>query len=182
MGTVKYIALLRGVNIGGHQVKMERLRELFRELGFSSVRSYIQTGNVFFETTDSNRAALTRKIEQHLYKALGYEVPTFLRTISEVEHALRLDPFKHLEATTDTRFLITFIPRPLPDDFKLPLVSPKHDFEILQATSGEVFIVMRLVNGRPGNPAAFIEKTCKVKTTTRFFGTTAKMLQAAKSG
>lgn len=68
MGTVKYIALLRGVNIGGHQVKMEQLRELFRELGFSSVRSYIQTGNVFFETTDSNRAALTRKIEGSVAK------------------------------------------------------------------------------------------------------------------
>jgi uncharacterized protein (DUF1697 family) len=174
--------LLRGVNIGRHQVKMEQLRELFRELGFSSVHSYIQTGNVFFETTGSNCVALTRKIEQHLNKALGYEVPAFLRTISEVENALQLDPFKHLEATSDTRFLITFVPQPLPDDFKLPLVSPKNDFEILQATSGEVFIMMRLVNGRPGNPVAFIEKTCKVKTTTRFFGTTAKMLQAAKSG
>jgi uncharacterized protein (DUF1697 family) len=182
MRTIKYIALLRGINIGGHRVKMEQLRELFRELGFGCVRSYIQTGNVFFETTESDRAALTRKIEQHLYNALGYEVPTFLRTISEVENALRLDPFKHHEATTDTRFLITFIPQPLPDDFKLPLVSPKNDFEILEATSGEVFILMRLVNGKPGNPAAFIEKICKVKTTTRFFGTTAKILQAAKSG
>jgi uncharacterized protein (DUF1697 family) len=182
MRTVKYVALLRGLNIGGHRVKMEQLRELFRELGLSSVRSYIQTGNLFFETTDSDRAALTRQIEQHLYKALGYEVPTFLRTISELESALQLDPFKHLEATTDTRFLITFIPQPLPDNFKLPHLSPKNDFEILQATSGEVFIVMRLVNGRPGNPAAFIEKTCKVKTTTRFWGTTAKILQAAKSG
>jgi uncharacterized protein (DUF1697 family) len=182
MRTVKYIAFLRGINIGGHQVKMEQLREFFRESGFNSVRSYIQTGNIFLETTESDRAALTRKIEQHLFDVLGYEVPTFLRTISEVENALQLDPFKHLEATTDTRFLITFIPQPLPDDFKLPFVSPKKDFEILQATSGEVFIVMRLVNGRPSNPAAFLEKTCKVKTTSRFFGTTAKILQAAKSG
>lgn len=182
MRTVKYIALLRGINIGGHQVKMEQLRELFRDLGFNSVRSYIQTGNIFFETTESDRAALTHKIEQHLFDALGYEVPTFLRTILEVENALQLDPFKHLEAAADTRFLITFVPQPLPDHFKLPLVSPKNDFEMLQATSGEVFTVMRLVNGRPGNPAAFIEKACKVKTTTRFFGTTIKILQAAKSG
>lgn len=178
---MKYVAFLRGINIGGHQVKMERLRELFRELGFADVRSYIQTGNVFFETTETNRANLTRKIEQHLYAALGYEVPIFLRTFSEVESALQLEPFSHLEATSDTRFLITFIPQPLPDDFKLPLISPKNDFEILQATSGEVFIVMRLINGRPNNPAAFIEKICKVKTTTRFFGTTIKILQAAKN-
>jgi hypothetical protein len=40
---------------------------------------------------------------------------------------------------------------------------------------------MRLINNRPSNPAAYIEKICKVKTTTRFFGTTIKILQAAKS-
>ena len=182
MKTVKYIAFLRGINIGSHQVKMEQLRELFRELGFADVRSYIQTGNVFFETTETNRASLTRKIEQHLCAALGYEVPTFLRTFPEVENALQLEPFSHLEAASDTRFLITFIPQPLPEDFKLPFSSPKNDFEILEATSSEVFIVMRLINGRPNNPAAFIEKICKVKTTTRFFGTTVKILQAAKSG
>jgi uncharacterized protein (DUF1697 family) len=177
-----YIAFLRGINIGGHQVKMELLRDLFRELGFTSVGSYIQTGNVFFETTENDRARLAHKIEQHLDAALGYAVPTFLRTIAEVEHAVQLDPFKGFEATPDTRFLITFIPQPLPDDFKLPLSSPKGDFEILHSTPGEVFSVMRLVNGRPSNPAAYIEKTCKVKATTRFFGTTIKILQAAKSG
>ncbi len=182
MKTSNYIAFLRGINIGGHQVKMEQLRDLFRGLGFTSVRSYIQTGNVFFETTENDRARLAHKIEQHLYAALGYEVPTFLRTIAEVEHAVQLNPFKGVEATPDTRFLITFIPQPLPDDFKLPLSSPKGDFEILHSTSGEVFIVMRLLNGRPSNPAVYIEKTCKVKTTTRFFGTTLKILQAAKSG
>lgn len=181
MKTTKYIAFLRGINIGGHNVKMEHLRGLFRELGLTGVRSYIQTGNIFFETTETDRARLTRDIEQHLFAALDYEVPVFLRTIAEVERALQLDPFEQIEVTTETRLLITFIPQPLPDDFKMPFSSPKNDFEILSATSSEAFIVMRLINGRPGNPAAFIEKTCKVKTTTRFFGTTLKILQAAKS-
>lgn len=181
MKRTKYIAFLRGINIGGHNVKMERLRELFSELGLTSVRSHIQSGNVFFETTEADRARLTRKIEEDLSAGLGYEVPTFLRTIAEVERAIRLDPFKDVEVREDMRLLITFIPQPLPSDLKLPFVSPKGDFEILEATQGEVFIVMRLINGRPGNPAAFIEKTCKVKTTSRFFGTTIKILQAAKS-
>lgn len=182
MSTTKYIAFLRGINIGGHQVKMEHLRDLFRELGLAGVRSYIQTGNLFFESAESDRARLTNNIEQHLHAALGYEVSTFLRTIAEVENALRLDPFKHIEATPDTGFLITFIPQPLPEDFELPFSSPRSDFEILQATPGEVFILMHRINGRPGNPAAFIEKMCKVKTTSRFFATTVKILQAAKDG
>lgn len=181
MKTTCYIAFLRGINVSGHRIKMDRLRELFAELGFTKVRSYIQSGNIFFETTDTKRAALTEKIEQHLCFALGYEVPVFLRTVAEVEQALQLDPFKGIEVTSDTRFIITFIPQPLPDTIKLPLLSPKGDYEILQATGGEVFILMRLINERPGNPAAFIEKTCKVKTTSRFFGTTVKILEAAKS-
>ena len=184
MGKSTYIAFLRGINIGGHRVKMERLRELFSGLGLRDVRSYIQTGNIFFESAEADRDdrdALARRIERHLAAALGYEVPTFLRTVAEVEHALRLDPFKHLEPTPDTRFLITFISRPLPDDFKLPLVSPKHDYEILRATPGEVFSLLRLVNGRPSNPATLIEKTCQAKTTSRFYGTTVKILEAAQS-
>ncbi len=187
MKTTKYIALLRGINIGGHRVKMDHLRELFSNIGVANVRSYIQTGNIFFETLDADatnraaRAALTGKIEQHLSTALGYEVPVFLRTIAEIERALQLDPFKHIEPSPDTRFLITFIPQSLPDSLKLPLSSPKGDYEIIHATSGEVFSVLRLIDGRPSNPAAFIEKTYKVKTTSRFFGTTIKILGAAKN-
>jgi uncharacterized protein (DUF1697 family) len=177
-----YIALLRGINIGKRRVKMEQLRALFSGLGLAAVRSYIQTGNIFFESADADRDALARRIEQHLAAALGYEVPVFLRTIAEVEHALQLDPFKHLEATPDTRFLITFISRPLPVDLKLPLTSPGNDYEILQATPGEVFSLLRIIDGRPSNPAPLIEKSCKGKTTSRFFGTTIKILQAAKGG
>lgn len=181
MKPTKYIAFLRGINIGGHRVKMEYLRQLFSELQVTNVRSYIQTGNIFFETAETDRAILTRKIEQRLFAALGYEVPIFLRTIAEIEHAIEINPFKEIETTTDTRFCIIFIPQSLPGNLKLPLSSPKNDYEILQATSGEVFCVMRLINERPSNPAAFIEKICKVKTTTRFFETTIKILQAAKS-
>ncbi|HEX8127543.1 MAG TPA: DUF1697 domain-containing protein [Pyrinomonadaceae bacterium] len=177
-----YIALLRGINIGARRVRMERLRELFSELGLADVRSYIQTGNIFFRSAEPDRDALARKIEQHLAHALGYEVPVFLRTVAEVEEALRLDPFKHLEATPDTRFLITFISRPLPGTLKLPLASPTNDYEILQATDGEVFSLLRSINGRSGNPAPLIEKACGAKTTSRFFDTTIKILQAAHSG
>lgn len=181
MGKQPYIAFLRGINIGGRRVKMERLRASFSALGLEGVRSYIQTGNIFFESAAAaDRDALARKIEQHLLAELGYEAPTFLRTVAEVERALRLAPFAHLEATPDTRFLVTFIPRPLPADFKLPFVSPKNDYEILSATPGEVFSLLRLVGGRPSNPALLIEKTCKVKTTSRFYGTTIKILEAAK--
>lgn len=178
----RYIAFLRGINIGGHRIKMEQLREFFSELGLSNVRSYIQTGNIFFDTTEIDRAALTNKIEQHLFAQLGYAVPTFLRTIAEVERALMLNPFKEVEVTIDTRLLITFIPHPLPDTLALPLYSSRGDYEILHATAGEVFSVIRIIDGRPCDPAKFIERTGKMKTTSRFFPTTSKILDAAKNG
>lgn len=181
MEQTTYIAFLRGINIGRHRVRMERLRELFSGLGLANVRSYIQTGNVFFEACDRDRAALTRKIEAHLADALGYEVPAFLRTVREVEHALQLAPFRHLAPTHDTRFLVTFISRPLAATLKLPHVSPKNDYEILQATPGEVFSLLRIVGQRPSDPATLIEKNCGAKTTSRFFATTLRILEAAKN-
>lgn len=69
-----WIALLRGINVGGHMVKMEHLRRSFTELGLTNVRTYIQTGNVFFEAPEDDRAALAQRIEQHLREALGYDI------------------------------------------------------------------------------------------------------------
>lgn len=182
MGTTTYIAFLRGVNVGGHLVKMERLRELFSELGVGNVRSYIQSGNVFFETEETDRSVLSHNIGAHLAAALGYEVPVFLRTPTEVEHALKLNPFEHMEVTAEMRLFLIFLSDPLPTHLTLPVHSPGRDFEIVLTTPGEAFVVMRLVNGRPGNPVAFIERTFKVQATSRFFATAAKILQACRAG
>ena len=59
-----YVALLRGINVGGNNlIKMADLRESFVELGFSEVRTYIQSGNVVFCAKQKNKAKLTAVIE-----------------------------------------------------------------------------------------------------------------------
>jgi len=175
-----YIALLRGINVGGHTVKMERLRELFEELGLTNVRSYIQTGNIFFETEETDRALLTESIERHLHQALGYEVLTFLRTIEELEQLLELDPFEGMEVTPDMRLCVTFVADPILDDLALPLYSPKRDIQIVHATKHEAFVVWYIIGGKPPG-GQFLDKTVGRRTTTRFFHTTAKILKAAKN-
>ncbi|HEX4207945.1 MAG TPA: DUF1697 domain-containing protein [Ktedonobacteraceae bacterium] len=175
-----YIAFLRGINVGGHQVKMERLRELFTEMGFTHVRTYIQSGNIFFETTLTDREALAQTIERHLYEALGYEVPVFLRTIPELEQIMEMNPFKHLEVTPDMRLCVVFTAEAIPRTLTLPHHSPKRDVAIIHATDHEAFVVWYIINGRP--PAAQALKALGNTTTTRFFHTTAKILQAAKKG
>lgn len=173
-----YIALLRGINVGGHTVKMERLREIFTEMGFANVRTYIQSGNVFFETMRTDREALTQTIEQHLHEALRYPVPTFLRTIPEFEQILALDPFKHLDVTSDMRLCVTFTTEIIPDTLALPLYSFKKDMAIIHTTDHEAFVVWYIINGRP--PTAQGLRVLGERTTTRFFHTLAKILQAAK--
>lgn len=176
-----YIAFLRGINIGGHNVKMERLRELFAELGLTNVRTYIQTGNVFFETDENDRTKLTQKIEMHLFETLGYEVPTFLRTIEEIEEIIDLDPFKNLKVSDDIRVCIVFTADPIPQNLSLPLHSAKGDMEIVAVTKYEAFVVWYIINGRPPSSQTLLNQNLGKKNTSRFWHTTIKILEAAKS-
>ena len=80
----RYIAFLRAINVGGHTVKMDRLREIFESLGFANVETFIASGNVVFETTALDTAALETRIAAALQAALGYEVATFIRTEAEL--------------------------------------------------------------------------------------------------
>lgn len=124
--TTTFIAFLRAVNVGGRTVTMERLRALFGELGLTGVRTYIQSGNVFF-TADAgvDRAALTCRIEAHLSQALGYQVPVMLRTVDELAATLALDPFREVEVTPEVRLCVVFLSEPLPAGIAPPLRSPR---------------------------------------------------------
>ncbi len=180
-----YIALLGGINVGGHNVKMEHLRQLFTQLGFADVRSYIQTGNVFFETSQDDRRVLARTIEAHLQEVLGYNVPVLLRAIPELEQIVDLNPFQHLEVTPDMRLCVIFLDEPPPKDLILPLRAPKNDIELVHTTRSEAFTVWYLINGRPPSSSSdkFVATALGArKATTRFFHTVAKILQAAKTG
>lgn len=89
----RYIALLRAINVGGHVVKMDKLRALFDELGFDDVETVIASGNVLFSSGARNSSALEEKIERHLEQALGYEVTTFVRTPAQLATIAEFEPF-----------------------------------------------------------------------------------------
>lgn len=79
------IAFLRGLNVGGHTVKMDALRELFSWMGFRDVSTFIASGNVIFEADDAPPVeVLEARIEAELEAALGYAVATFIRLRAEV--------------------------------------------------------------------------------------------------
>jgi uncharacterized protein (DUF1697 family) len=80
----QYIALLRGINVGGHRVKMDRLRTLFEEMALDDVSTLIASGNVIFSTASDDVDSLRDTIERHLERELGYEVATFLRSPAQL--------------------------------------------------------------------------------------------------
>jgi uncharacterized protein (DUF1697 family) len=176
---VDYIALLRGINVGGHTVKMDVLRSYFEQMGLGNVRTYIQSGNIFFESEQEDRAALAEMIEGHLHTALGYDVPVCLRTIAELEQVIATDPFRDLTVTPAMRLAIMFTNADIPRDLALPLRSPKGGLEIIATAEHEAFVVWYIKDGRPP-PAYEFKEVLGTKTTTRFFHTTAKILAAAK--
>lgn len=90
----RYLAFLRGMNVGGHRVTMDELREHFGALGFTNVETFIASGNVIFDApTRMKSAALEQRIETKLREALGYDVSTFLRTAPELDAIARNVPF-----------------------------------------------------------------------------------------
>jgi len=89
----KYFAFLRAINVGGRTVRMERLQEEFAALGFSSVETFIASGNVIFETRATNEKLLGEKIQRQLKQALGFEVATFLRSSGELAQIATCSPF-----------------------------------------------------------------------------------------
>jgi uncharacterized protein (DUF1697 family) len=88
----RYVAFLRAINVGGHTVKMDRLRGLFTELKLGNVETFIASGNVLFDSAAASNS-LEPKIEKHLAKSLGYDVQTFVRPVTALPTILSGHPF-----------------------------------------------------------------------------------------
>lgn len=104
----RYVAFLRGINLGKRRPLMSRLRELFEELKFSDVETFIASGNVLFTGREQKIAPLEARIAAHLEKSLGYPVDTFVRTAEEVATIGRTHIFPEEEkegATVHVGFL-----------------------------------------------------------------------------
>lgn len=90
----RYVAFLRGMNLGGRRIKNEDLRRHFEEMGFGDVATFRASGNVIFASSKREaEGRLGERIEAGLGKRLGYEVPVFLRSLEEVAAIAEREPF-----------------------------------------------------------------------------------------
>jgi uncharacterized protein (DUF1697 family) len=108
-----YVAMLRGINVGGHhKIKMDRLRTSFEGLGFAQVRTYIQSGNVVFQAGKFSPAGLANKIGERILKDFGFSVHVILRTFDEIGLAVKNNPFLKQRNIDLETLHVTFLPEP----------------------------------------------------------------------
>lgn len=98
-----YISMLRGINVSGQKmIKMDALRQMYELLNFSKVKTYIQSGNVVFESPDTNCLDIEQAIAQQISQTFGFEVPVMVKTLNELKTVIANNPFtddKHKDVT-----------------------------------------------------------------------------------
>jgi uncharacterized protein (DUF1697 family) len=108
--SIRYVALLRGINVGGHKlISKDTLVKSFTAAGLQDVRTYIQSGNVLFNSPSTNRKQLVTKIQKALLEATGHEVTIMLRTSAEIEALVAADPFGNRKSETDANIYVAFL-------------------------------------------------------------------------
>ncbi|CAN5590728.1 DUF1697 domain-containing protein [soil metagenome] len=91
---MRYVALLRGINVGGNNmIKMETLRATFESLGFENVKSYINSGNFAFDTAKTGDGKLAVKIHDAIRAEFGFEISIMVRPQSEIADIVKNDLF-----------------------------------------------------------------------------------------
>ena len=89
----RYVAFLRGMNLGNRRIKNEELRRHFEAMGFEEVATFRASGNVIFAAKREAEAKLAARVEAELDERLGYDVPVFLRSATELAAVVAHEPF-----------------------------------------------------------------------------------------
>ncbi len=163
-----YIALLRGINVSGQKkIKMADLKIHLAELDFQNLQTYIQSGNIVFETTPGSTEKLQTLISKKIAEKYGFEVPTLVKTANELQEALQRNPFHPEGEAEPNKMYFTFLATlPTPDR-----VAHLHSFayppEQFVLEGKNIYFYSPNSYGRAKMNNNFFENKLKVPATTR---------------
>ena len=176
---MKYVSILRGINVSGQKkIKMSDLKTLYETLGFKNVMTYIQSGNVIFESSDKNQSRIKTLIEDAIEKKYEFSVPVVIRTNAEIGGLLKNSPFGAIDlAEEGTKVLVTFLGNtPDKDD-----VSNVRDYVVLPeklvVKGREVYVYCPNGYGKSKLSNTFLENKLRVEATTRNWKTVHKLYE-----
>src|SRR5690349_7819174 len=144
---MKYVALLRGINVGGKMVAMSKLKAALEELGITDVKTLLNSGNVIFDTNTS-KELLRSKIEKHLEKTFGFHIYVLIRTMSDIKKIIDSKPFEKVPVTPQTRLYVTFLSDKPTTKIEIPYETPEKDFKIISMSDTVVCSVITLSEKR----------------------------------
>ena len=173
----RYIAFLRAINVGGHTVKMNILHQLFESFGFTSVETFIASGNVIFEAKSVEPRLLENRIEKQLREALGYEVVTFIRTDLELGVIARYKPFPQTALDKATALNIAFLKEPLDDPSKQKLMGLRTVIDDFQVNEREIYWLCLKKQSESTFSNIILEKTLGRRSTLRGANTIKKIAE-----
>jgi uncharacterized protein (DUF1697 family) len=177
-----YVAMLRGINVGsGKIVRMERLRASFEALGFDGVRTYVQSGNVVFESEQKSATGLSKKIEEKIQRDFRFAVPVLLKTSKEMEQIVSDNPLVKEKGIDYSKLHVTFLSDAPPKTAAKalePLATGHERFRILNR---EIYLYCPEGYGRTKLSNTAIEKKLFVVATTRNWRTVNTLLEMCRS-
>jgi uncharacterized protein (DUF1697 family) len=174
---MKYVALLRGINVGGNtMIKMETLREVFASIGFENVRTYINSGNVAFETRKTSDAKLTEAISDAIETKFGKKIAVMVRSGEEIDEIIENNPFVG-EVGNDKDLHVFFLADELSEEQKAMLAAAVTDNEKVEARGRTLYCLLKIsiVDSFVGK--GFIDKKLKIPATARNWRTVKKLAE-----
>jgi uncharacterized protein (DUF1697 family) len=174
------ICLLRGVNVGGHNmIKMDALRALCESLGHSKVQTYVQSGNVVFQTGERDGAKLAAKIEDDIAKKNGFRPDVILRTAAEMREVIAKNPFAKRNGIEPGKLIVTFLADQLSAKMKAAVLGLKPDLEEIRVHGRELYIYFPDGSGR-SKLVPLLSRVLKNKGAGRNWNTVLKLLEMAE--
>ncbi len=170
--------MLRGINVAGQKIiKMEMLRASFEALGFRRVRTYVQSGNVIFESGKASLSSLSKRIEGKILRDFGFSIHLALRTSNEMKKIVGANPFLKEQDLDHSKLHITFLSA-------IPIRAALGKLEGLNAlpdqwriNGREVYLYCPNGYGKTKLANTALEKMLSVKATTRNWKTVNTLIE-----
>jgi uncharacterized protein (DUF1697 family) len=175
------VALLRGINVGGkHKLPMKELVALFEGAGCSDVRTYIQSGNVVFRTSEKSAAAVAKDVERRIEERFGYEVPVILRTAEALGTVASGNPFL-ADGADETHLHVGFLAtRPTPEAVA-SLDPARSAIDSFRVVGTEVYLHTPGGMGRTKLTTDWFDRRLGATMTVRNWRTVGKLVDMARS-
>lgn len=176
-----YISLLRGINIGGHKkIKMDSLRDGFSSLGYTNIKTYIQSGNILFCSKEEDKTKLEREISSMIMDKYGFDVPVLVLNSDDLNEVITNNPFANSINHKKEFIHITFISNEVKEINYKEIESKKESEDEYKIINKAIYLYLQKGYGNTKIHNNFFEKLLKTQATTRNWKTCLELFEMSK--